>query len=44
MPMPAPQSQLPHQAALQKIAETDAVVATLKSAIFDAFVLHSFSE
>jgi hypothetical protein len=44
MPMPAPQTPLSPQAALQKAAETDAVVATLKSAIFDAFALTHIAE
>jgi hypothetical protein len=44
MPMPTPQTPLSPQAALQKATATDAVVATLKSAIFDAFALAHIAE
>ena len=44
MPKTAPQSPLPTQAALQKAAESDAVVATLKSTIFDVFALTHIAE
>ncbi len=44
MPETAPQSPLPTEAALQNAAEADAIVATLKSAIFDAFAMTHIAE
>jgi hypothetical protein len=40
----APQNATPTRAALQNAAETDAIVAALKSAIFDAFALTHIAE
>ena len=44
MPDTAPQSPLSTQAALQNAAETAAIFATLKSAVFDAFALTHIAE